>query len=138
MKKLILSVSMVLMSLNGYPQSSTLNNNPGSFDSSNNPSGVGFSGAMGGANNTPSPSQGTTTTPGSILTPAPGSATGTSTVPSTTLPQERQEEFGNFAGGTMGGQTEDERRLPSNSTVAPTRPNIPAATGVGTGAPTSY
>lgn len=124
MKKLILSVSMVLMSLNGYPQSSKLNNNPGSFDSSNNPSGVGFSGALGGANST--------------STPLPGPATGTSTVPSTTLPQERQEEFGNFAGGTMGGQTEEERGLPSNSTVAPTRPNIPAATGVGTGAPTSY
>ena len=121
MKKLILSVSMVLISLSGYPQTSP-------YDSSNNPSGVGFSGAMGGANNT-SPTPPSITTPGSTVTP---------TVPRTTLPeQERQEELGNFAGGAMGGESQD-AKLPSNNTVAPTRPNIPAATGWGTGAPTSY
>ena len=137
MKKLILSVSLVLISLNGYPQSLNMGNTSNTFDTSNNPSGVGFSGAMGGANPNTSTIPSSTTTPNSSVTPD----TGTSTVPSATLPQQ-QEERGNFAGGSMGGQTTDDRRfLPSDSTVPPTQPkseNIPAATGVGTGAPTSY
>ena len=140
MKKLILSVSLVLMSLNGYPQTGGFGSSPSSFDSSNNPSGVGFSGTLGGANNSSPTSPNSTTTPSSTVTPGPG-ATGTSTVPSLSLPQQQQES-GNFAGGSMGGQTTDDRRfLPSNSSVPQTQPqpnNIPAATGVGTGAPTSY
>lgn len=141
MKKLILSVSLVLMSLNGYAQTGGFNSGSSAFDSSNNPSGVGFGGALGGAN-TPS-----------------GSNTGTSAVPGPAFPQEQQESVpspttfeeqqdrGNFPGGSLSGQ-------PSNSTVAPTNPSaIPtdtaapptrpinstvAPTGVGTGSPTSY
>lgn len=150
MKKLILSVSLVLIAFNGYAQTGSMNSSPGAYDSSNNPSGVGFGGALGGAN-TPS---GSLATPG----PGPGSSTGTSTIPGSAIPQEQQEsvprgntfeeqqERGNFPGGSQSGQ-------PSNSTVAPTNPSAiptdtaapptrpsttPSPTGIGTGSPTSF
>lgn len=137
MKKLILSVSMVLMSINGYPQSVNMGNTPNTFDTSINPSGVGFSGAMDGANPNTSTIPPSTTTPNSTVIPGPV----VPAVPSTTYPQQQEEELGNFAGGSMGGQsTEDRSFVPADSSVPPTQPrsNIPAATGVGTGAPTSY
>lgn len=147
MKKTILSVGLVLLSLNGFAQSGGLGGSTSPIDSSNNPSGVGFGGALGGATN---PS----TTPSNTSTP-------TSTVPATTTPgfgttsdQQRMEDNTNFAGGSMGGGNVPTTTtpaagstLPSGTgtiTTPPTQPtNIPrstspSGTGVGTGSPATY
>lgn len=142
MKKLILSVGLVLFSLQGFSQSGGLGGATTPTDTSNNPSGVGFGGALGGAT---SPSPAATSTPQTDTTFG---------IPRSTDPaaQQREEERFNFAGGSLGGQTATPNQVtPPGATPAqpslstpPTEPtniprsNVPAATGVGTGAPTSF
>lgn len=140
MKKLILSVATILLAANVGAQT-TATGSGSALDTSNNPSGVGFGGAMGGANSTVAPTNlpSNTIPRGNTFDPA--------------LDQQRMEESTNPMGGSASGATTTTPNTPSTNydTVTPrapatapttttpqTRPFVPAATGVGGSAPTSY
>ncbi|WP_408095907.1 hypothetical protein ACJVC5_12765 [Peredibacter sp. HCB2-198] len=143
MKKVILSVAMILLAAQLGAQTATGVPGASNIDTSNNPSGVGFGGALGGANSTTAPTN----------------------IPSNTIPrgnnfdqtleQQRMEEpstnpmGGSYSGDIPRGPTATTPtsnydtvtpRAPANtpSSTPENRPFVPAATGVGPSAPTSY
>lgn len=101
MKKLIFSVSLSFITIYGHTQTRN------TFDQTTNPSGVGFGGVTGGAN---VPNQ-------------RGNDFGSTNLEDERN-RERQEERGNFPGGSLGGEG------PSNSVVPPSAPRtIPSGQG---------
>jgi hypothetical protein len=123
MKSLILSVGLILGSLNAYSQST--------FGGQSNPSGAGLGGAMGGATST-----------------APATApTNSTTLPNSVSPglgggqQQMQDTSGAQAPGTNVPSTMNPpptSALPSGTGLSSPGGSTPSGTGVGTGAPTSY
>jgi hypothetical protein len=134
MKKVILSVGLVLMSIHAFPQTGGLGGSPSiltptSTDNST-PSGQGFGGALGGATTTTP----TNAVPGGYNSPASGTGT---------LEQQRMEDS-SLRGGSLGGSVPPTTTTPSNQlpsgTGTTTTPatNVPSATGVGTGSPSGF
>lgn len=140
MKKLILSVAMILITAS--VQAQTTVGSGTSTDTSNTPSGVGFDGALGGANSTTAP------------TNIPSNTIPRGNDFDTSLEQQRMEESTNPMGGSASGAapTTTTPNSPSNTfdsvtprapstpsnTTPQGRPFVPAATGVGPSAPTTY
>lgn len=146
MKKLIFSFGLLLLTLSGYPQSSTFGTSSPTTDTSSNPSGTGFGGAMGGA--TTSGNFGNTTTPNYNNSTAPATApTGSSSLPNSVSPgygspQQMQDVTSpsNVPSTTAPAPASN---LPSGTgtTTQPTnvpRTTVPSATGVGTGSPSGF
>lgn len=141
MKKVIISVAMVLIATTLNAQTPNTGTGTTNLDTSANPSGTGFGGALGGANSTTAPTNipSNTIPRGNTFDP--------------TLNQQRMEDPTNPMGGSQSGITpEGTTTTPSNmDTVTPrapatpqsldrqeSRPFVPAATGVGPSAPTTY
>lgn len=136
MKKVILSVGLILMSLNAFPQTGGLGGSPSILPSTTDnstPTGQGFGGALGGATTT-TPSN-STTFPGTSNTPSTGTGT---------LEQQRMEDPA-LRGGSLGGSTvpptttTPSNQLPTGTgTTTTPATNVPSATGVGTGSPSGF
>lgn len=142
MKKMILSVAMILFAAQLGAQTATGVPGTSNIDTSNNPSGVGFGGAMGGANSTNAP------------TNIPSNAIPRGNNFDQTLEQQQMQDTTNPMGGNASGDIPRGSigttpasqydtvtpRAPANtpSSLPESRPFVPAATGVGPSAPTSY
>lgn len=122
MKIVILSVGLMLLSLNAFPQTGGLGGGPSILPSTTDnstPTGQGFGGALGGATTT-TPTN-STAFPGTNNTPSAGTGT---------LEQQRMEDPA-LRGGSLGGST-----VPPTTTTPSNQ--LPSATGVGTGSPSGF
>lgn len=101
MKKVIISVAMVLIAATLNAQTPTSGTGTTNLDTSANPSGVGFGGALGGANSTTAPTNipSNTIPRGNTFDPA--------------IDQQRMEDPTNPMGGSQSGIT------PSGTTTTP-------------------